>query len=200
MSAALRAERQLSEGANPWWQNRTFLLLVRHIVSTGTSSYLFGEANPISGDPELEQAFWDFDEGVGGLLIGIFPAVTAPQAYRGREKIVAAFIKYLESNLDAGASQIVRDRIRVEREWGMSSETIACSALSFLLAGIVNTTTTTFWVILRLFADPKLLASVREELKSALAASEEKNGHDTLSITIVRNSCPTLSAVFRESL
>lgn len=176
------------------------LSLVRHIVSTGTARYLFGEVNPISGDPELEQAFWDFDEGVGELLIGIFPSITASQAYRGREKIVAAFINYLESNHDVGAAQIVRDRIRVEREWEMSPETIARSALSFLFAGIVNTTTTTFWVVLRLFADPQLLASVREELRAALAASEEKIGHDTLSITIVRDRCPTLSAVFRESL
>lgn len=176
------------------------LSLVRHIVTTGTARYLFGERNPISGDPELERAFWDFDEGLGGLLIGIFPTITASHAYRGREKVVAALIDYLKNNGDVGASKIVRDRIRVEREWEMNPEMIARSALSFLFAGIVNTTTTTFWVVLRLFADRSLLSTVREEIKGALAASAEQHGADTLSITIVRDRCPTLSAVFRESL
>lgn len=176
------------------------LSLVRHIVTTGTARYLFGEINPISESPELERAFWDFDEGLGGLLIGILPSITASQAFYGREKIVAAFIDYLDKKHDTKASQIVRDRIRVERAWEMSSEMIARSALSFLFAGIVNTTTTTFWVVLRLFADPKLLESVRQEITAALVASEVRNGRDTLSIAVVRDSCPTLSAVFRESL
>ncbi|KAJ6787373.1 hypothetical protein PWT90_06301 [Aphanocladium album] len=180
--------------------NTDLLALIRHIVTTGTARYLFGEFNPISENPELERAFWDFDEGLGGLLVGILPSITASQAYRGREKVVAAFIKYLENKNDATASKIVCDRIRVEREWEMSNEMISRSALSFLFAGIVNTTTTTFWVVLRLFADPKLLETVREEIKAALASSEEQHGHDSLSIAIVRDSCPTLSAVFRESL
>ncbi len=176
------------------------LSLVRHIVSTGTARFLFGEFNPISENPELERAFWDFDEGLGGLLIGIVPSLTAPQAYRGREKVVAAFMTYIEGSYDARASQIIRDRIRVERDWEMSTEMIARSALSFLFAGIVNTTTTSFWILLRLFADPELLSSVRGEINAALVASEELNGHGTLSIALVRDKCPTLSALFRESL
>lgn len=192
---------QSSLAAKPPSAGATDLLsLVRHIVTTGTARYLFGSVNPITEDPKLERAFWDFDEGLGGLLIGIFPSITASQAYSGREKVVAAFIDYLDKKHDAGASQIVRDRIRVEREWEMSSEMIARSALSFLFAGIVNTTTTTFWVVLRLFADPTLLESVRQEIKAAMIASREQSGPDSLSIFIVRDKCPTLSAVFRESL
>lgn len=190
--------KNLQESQHPGTTD--LLALVRHIVTTGTARYLFGNVNPISEDPELEKAFWQFDEGLGGLLIGIFPSITASQAYRGREKVVAAFIEYLNEKHDLGASQIVRDRIRIEREWEMSSEMIARSALSFLFAGIVNTTTTTFWIILRLFADPHLLNSVREEIKGALADSEQANGPNTLSTGVVRDKCPTLSAVFRESL
>ncbi|TQV97407.1 cytochrome p450 protein [Cordyceps javanica] len=192
---------QTSLQQRSWHRGSTDLLsLVRHIVTTGTARYLFGDGNPISQRPELESAFWDFDKGLGGLLIGIFPYITACQAYRGRETVVAAFVDYLTSHQDAVASQVVRDRIRVEREWEMSTDMIARSALSFLFAGIVNTTTTTFWVVVRLFADPRLLEIVREEIKQALVASEEHHGPDTLSITFVRDKCPTLSAVFKESL
>ncbi|KAJ3486353.1 hypothetical protein NLG97_g6638 [Lecanicillium saksenae] len=194
---SLQARLQTGSAPGP---TTDLLALVRHIVTAGTARYLFGEVNPISDDPNLERAFWDFDEGLGGLLIGILPSITASQAYRGREKVVAAFVRYLENNNDATASKIVRDRIRVEREWEMNSEMIARSALSFLFAGVVNTTTTTFWVVLRLFADPRLLETVREEIKAALSATEEQHGPDNLSIAIVRDSCSTLSAVFRESL
>ncbi|OAQ99453.1 hypothetical protein LLEC1_03972 [Akanthomyces lecanii] len=82
----------------------------------------------------------------------------------------------------------------------MSPDTIARSSLSFLLAGIVNTTTTTFWVFMRLFTDPQLLVSAREEINAALVAGEARNGRDTLSITLVRDRCAILSAVFREGL
>ena len=176
------------------------LSLVRHIVTTGTARYLFGPKNPIAQDASLEDAFWSFDEGLGGLLIGILPSLTASEAYHGREKVVSALVKYLDDGLDEAASKIVRDRIGIERSYDMSTEMIARSALSFLFAGIVNTTTTTFWVVLRLFADIKLLERVRQEIKEALEASEARDGAESLSITIVRDQCPTLSAIFRESL
>jgi cytochrome P450 len=176
------------------------LSLVRHIVTTGSARYLFGSKNPIGQDASLENAFWSFDEGLGSLLIGIFPFITASEAYHGREKVVSALAKYLDDGLDEDASKIVRDRIRLERNYNMSTEMIARSALSFLFAGIVNTTTTTFWVVLRLFANTKLLGRVRQEIKEALEASEARDGAESLSITIVRDQCPTLSAVFRESL
>lgn len=191
----------LGNNANIPLSGATDLLdLVRHIVTTGTARYLFGSDNPITQDASLERAFWAFDEGLGGLLIGILPSITASEAYRGREQVVSALIKYLDDGLDEYASKIVRDRIRIERSYDMSTEMIARSALSFLFAGIVNTTTTTFWVVLRLFADKQLLERVRQEIKEALEASEARDGAESLSITVVRDQCPTLSAVFRESL
>lgn len=173
---------------------------IRHIVTVGTAHYLFGPMNPISRNPDLENAFWAFDQGLGGLLIGVLPSLTASEAYRGRERVVSALVQYLDAGHDDMASDIVRRRIRVERDYDMSSEMIARSALSFLFAGIVNTTTTTFWVILRLFADMSLLDTVRAEVKHAIQISEEQEGPGHLSITAIKDHCATLTAVFRESL
>ena len=176
------------------------LLWIRRFVTFGTARYLFGPENPLIREPELEEAFWAFDHGLGWLMLGMFPSITAAGAYRGREKMVVALMKYHEEGLYKTASKIVRDRVQVEEQYGFSRETIARSALSFLFAGIVNTTTTTFWLVLRMFADAKLLATVRSEIERALETSKENVRPDTLSIGAVKDGCPTLMAVFRETL
>jgi cytochrome P450 len=106
----------------------------------------------------------------------------------------------LEAGHLESASSIVKGRARVEKEYGMSVDMTARSALSFLFAGVVNTTTTTFWVVLRIFADTRLLAQVRQEIHQAFQLSSQRTGPDSLSIGVVKETCPTLSAVFRESL
>lgn len=174
---------------------------VRHNVAVGTANYLFGQDNPIGGNSELENDFWAFDHGLGGLLVGIAPSITVPQAYHDRERVVKALMQYLHDGHDRSASKLVQDRIRLERSYDMSDEMIARSALSFLFAGIVNTTTTTFWIILRLFADVELLAQVRAEVGNAIASTAQNSeSSDVLSLNTLKDNCPVLTAVFRESL
>ncbi|KAK5987814.1 Cytochrome P450 monooxygenase nodJ-like protein [Cladobotryum mycophilum] len=173
---------------------------IRHLVTIGTANYLFGPHNPIAEEPALEDAFWAFDHGLGRLLIGILPVLTASKAYRGREKMVVGFKKYFEAGHLESASKIIQGRARIEKEYGMSLDMTARSALSFLFAGIVNTTTTTFWVVVRLFADEQLLGRVRQEVIQALEASAEQAGSNSLSIGLIKEKCTTLVAVYRESL
>lgn len=173
---------------------------VRHMVTVGTAKYLFGPYNPIAEDPDLEHAFWAFDHGLAGLLVGILPSIFVPKAYRGRERLAAAFLKYLEDGHLESATSIIRGRARIEKEYGMSLDMSARSALSFLFAGIVNTTTTTFWVVLRIFADQHLLERVRQEIRQALELSSQRAGPGSLSIGTVKETCTTLSAVYKESL
>ncbi|POR38304.1 Bifunctional P450/NADPH-P450 reductase [Tolypocladium paradoxum] len=42
----------------------------------GTANYLFGPQNPMAEQPELEDAFWAFDHGVGGFIVGVLPSLT----------------------------------------------------------------------------------------------------------------------------
>ncbi|KAG8423563.1 hypothetical protein J3458_000450 [Metarhizium acridum] len=108
--------------------------------------------------------------------MGVFPSLTASGAYQGRERMVAAFIKYFEAGHIKDAAEISRDRVRLEKQYGMNKQMIARSALSFIFASIVNTTTTTFWVVLRLFANKTLLSIARREAVEALKASTEREG------------------------
>lgn len=208
---------------------------LRDVVAQSAARMLYGDRNPFVTQPhpeqhDLEKGMWDFDHGLGRLLMGIWPTVTAPKAYHGREKMVAAFREYLvqkhyEPAMDGkskGASQIIHNRLRICSKHGFSVDATARSETSFLFAGIVNTATVAFWSVLRIFADGpegQLLRDVREELarcEAIFPAETMSGGVDTgneqkqqqlllqLSIgKLVKNNfaaCPKLHAVCREVL
>lgn len=175
---------------------------VRHIVTVATARYLYGPANPLAGDPALEQSFWDFDHGLGMLLLGVAPSITAPRAYAGRERLVAALADYLEAGTYRTGSRIIQERVAVALRHGWTLRAVARSELSFLFAGIVNATTSAFWIVLQLFADPDLLARVRREIEAVLVVGgpEARDGAAVLGVEDLRTRCPMLVAVYRECL
>lgn len=176
------------------------LVWIRHFVAQGTGRLLYGEKNPLASSEELEEAFWDFDHGLGGLLAGVFPRLTARKAYRGREKLVAAFEDWIRAGRQEGddVPDIIRERLRIAKQHGFSAEAAARSEVSFLFAGIVNTATTTFWTVLQVFARRELLAEVRDEVGRCVDDGVE--GEVRLSLERLKTACPVLLAAVRECL
>ncbi|KAF3054818.1 25-hydroxycholesterol 7-alpha-hydroxylase [Daldinia childiae] len=192
--AAFASSPTLNHGATD------LLSWVRHLVTLSTARYLYGPENPIALEPALEGSFWDFDHGLGSLLMNIVPSVTARRAYTGREKLSAALLAYLEAGRHkSSGSKIVQKRVDIALEHGWAMPAIAREELSFLFAGIVNATTSTFWILLHLYADPTLLATVRQELESVLSARTDKPSYN-LCVADLRDKCPVLVAVYRECL
>ncbi|KAI0021806.1 cytochrome P450 [Xylariomycetidae sp. FL0641] len=176
------------------------LLLVRHLVTLSTAKYLYGPQNPIALDPELEDAFWDFDHGLGSLLMNIAPSITASKAYRGREKLVKALEEYLQTGKHKTGSKIIQKRVEIALQHGWTLEAAARSELSFLFAGIVNATTSTFWILLQIYADSDLLTMVRGEVSLVLRNDNYGTQRSRISITDLKDRCPMLVAVYRECL
>ncbi|KAI1429894.1 cytochrome P450 [Xylaria sp. FL1777] len=180
------------------------LAWVRHVVTVSTAKYFYGPQNPIALDPKLEECFWDFDHGLGKLLMNMLPSVTAGKAYRGRELLVKALEKYLENGHHKLGSKIVQKRVEIALQHGWTLRATARSELSFLFAGIVNATTSTFWILLQIFAEPQLLSTVREEIAQALSPNESNEGPHVgnyrLNITNLKEHCPMLIAIYRECL
>ncbi|KAK4158360.1 cholesterol 7-alpha-monooxygenase [Chaetomidium leptoderma] len=183
---------------------------IRHFVAVATANFLYGDENPLALHPELESSFWDFDHGLGSLLMGVLPSLTAPKAYRGREALAAAFEEYLSKgrhlpgNGRKGASVIVQKRVTIALQHGWTLQAAARSELSFLFAGIVNTATTTFWMVLHLFASPtsstpNLLSTIRSELSTSFTP-DPHTGTLTLSLDSLKASSPTLQSLLRECL
>lgn len=217
----LRAVKELTKRLNAYAdslrgrsQAEDLLGWVRHLVTHGTAQVLYGSRNPVAVHParRLEEAFWNFDHGLGSLLMGLWPRVTAGKAYDGREALVAAFCEYIESRHyesteqgeteDTGADALVLERIRIARSHGFSIDGIARSELSFLFAGIVNTATTTFWMLTRIFTDHELLHTVREELAGVTELLDDSNDEEVrhLSLKQLSKGCPMLNAIYKEVL
>jgi len=213
LSAATELARQLDDYAaglaSPAVVVDDLLVWVRHFVAQGTARFLYGERNPLAQDPSLEACFWDFDHGLGGLLMGIAPSITARRAHSGRERLSAALADYLsrgEHAAEFGASRIVRERIAITEKHGWTTEAAGRCELSFLFAGIVNTATTTFWTVLHVFSRADLLAAVRSEIAANAIVppgedgGEKKEERTTVRLDALKTSCPTLLAVMRECL
>lgn len=218
----LRAMDELAKGLNAYadslqGQSQAVGLLewVRHLVAHGTARVLYGSHNPIALHPtrRLEEAFWCFDHGLGRLLAGLWPRVTARKAYAGREALVAAFCEYIEAKHyettegddkgSTGADMIVLERIRIARAHGFSIDGIARSELSFLFAGIVNTATTTFWMLTHIFADHELLHMVREEVAAVTKPFDDSDDNKKtrqLSLKQLSKAYPMLNAIYKEVL
>ncbi|KAK4665845.1 hypothetical protein QC763_409110 [Podospora pseudopauciseta] len=170
MSALLsRMEHELKSLLNayvpppPSQREIDLLAWTRNLVALATARSLYGASNPLEG---LEGSFWEFDHGLGGLLVGICPQVTARKAYRGREKLVQSFAAWLRNgkHKEADVAPIIANRVAMAAKHGWELQEVARSEVSFLFAGIVNTATTSFWGVLQTFNDPKLLGGLRAEL------------------------------------
>ncbi|KAI5866363.1 cytochrome P450 [Durotheca rogersii] len=220
---SLRAARDLRDEIGTWRATALdpphrpaaaradLLAWVRGLVTRSTARSLYGARNPVAADASLADAFWDFDGGLGGLLAGVWPAATARRAHAGRERLVAALETYLargehltgdEAEDGPGCSAIVRRRVAIALAHGWALGAVAREELSFLFAGIVNATTTAFWVLAHAYADAALLAAARREVEAALEPAEEEGGGSRrrLSIAALRDRCPALAATYRECL
>ena len=172
-----------------------------HFVTIATARFLYGSENPIDANPHLEQAFWDFDRGLFGLLVNILPFLTTRKAWKGREALASAFTTYLESNNhQRGSNKIIRRRCEIAKNHGWSIEMIARSELSFLFAGISNTSITSFWMILHIVSRPDLMKQALEELKKSLEPCGPDAKARQISIAKIKNHCPLFVSIYRETL
>jgi cytochrome P450 len=182
-------------------KNEDLIEWMSHFVTVATARFLYGPKNPIDTNPDLEQAFWDFDHGLIGLLVNIFPSLTARKAWRGREAISDAFTTYLKSDGHLeGSNKIIQRRCEIAKAHGWRTEMIARLELSFLFAGIANTAVTSFWMLLHIISRPALLQEVRVELEQSFMPFEPgtKIGH--ISISKIKKYCPLLMSIYRETL
>jgi hypothetical protein len=88
------------------------LVWVRHFVAIATANFLYSPEKPLSADPSLEASFWDFDHGLGPLMMGILPSVTARRPHLGRETLTRALVSpkiWLRSRRLSG---LIEDRYR----------------------------------------------------------------------------------------
>ncbi|KAF2970322.1 hypothetical protein GQX73_g3177 [Xylaria multiplex] len=173
---------------------------LRDAITTATTRSVYGPMNPYD-DPEIVEAFWEFESGLMSILIGFLPALTARKPVAARAKVAKAFEKYYKAGGLKQASALARKRYQAEIDNNVPLEDIARYEVGGSIAVLVNTAPAAFWTLLLLHSHPGLLEEIRKEVDACIKTTTE-NGSTvrTLDITSLKESCPLLLSSYQEVL
>ncbi|KAL1614588.1 hypothetical protein SLS54_009653 [Diplodia seriata] len=183
------------------------------VLPLSTAHGVFGPGNPFARDPSLLDDFWEFEGGLKGLTMGVFPSVTAAGPWKARRRLVQAFTDYhhhLTAEDSGSACELVRQLADVARRHDRDAEYRARYFFAVFAAFVINTVPVTFWTIGHVVADRALFARIRAELDAAMGAPPpprlglEKDQQNRIigpqDIARIREQCPLLVSTFRETL
>lgn len=136
------------------------------------------------------------------VLANFFPRLTAPKAYNGRELTVEALKEYFSNQGHEQASHLEKALRAATLKYGLSLEDTARFELSNVIAILVNTIPTCFWMVFHIYSNQDLLVDLRTELDAALLVENEDGDAPkrTLDINTLKDSCPLLNSVWQETL
>ncbi|KAL8813489.1 MAG: hypothetical protein Q9200_000223 [Gallowayella weberi] len=135
------------------------------------------------------------------LIVDILPWLLAPVGNQARSDIAAAFADYFR-HYDperAQSSSMIEARHRSNTQYGLTPWNQGCLEVGTLLGILANTIPSSFYTLVRLYADPVLLEDVRAELEAVTirVTSEQTR---VIDIMAVRESCHLLNATWQEVL
>lgn len=141
-----------------------------------------------------------FEAGLGLLMLGIAPSITARKCYYARQRLQAALGKYYGASKDhhEKAAQIVKNRATVLRNHGIPSVEVGSFEIALLHVATSNTIPTLFWFMVHIFTRPELVTQLRDEVLPV--AQHGANGEVTIDIGSLDEKCPLLVSCYREAI
>ncbi|KAF6835514.1 hypothetical protein CMUS01_05738 [Colletotrichum musicola] len=193
------AEVLAKTGDEPFETSNAFLW-IRDLITMATADALYGHENPLKKDPSLLDELWAFDNDLARLMVNIVPSVTARRCYQARARLQAALRVYYTAkhDLNEDASQIVKNRAAVLRNYGLTGTDLGNFEIALLHVATANTIPTLFWFMAYVFTNRDLVARLRDEVK-AVATHGEKD-EVTLDISAIDEKCPLLVSCYREAI
>jgi hypothetical protein len=193
---------------------------LRRLFTKANTTACFGPLNPFDKYPELEDTFWyvpsrttyiparltpcrDWEENVKILLLGL-PKILAPRSYttahKTRQKLVDAFLEYLDEGGCDGSASFIKDLYELGARRGLSNENSARALIGSVLAIISNTIPTSFWLLAYVYSRPTLLTAVREEIARTMYRkdSDEVNKVLSLDAAQARDRCPLFVSSYND--
>ena len=171
-----------------------FRLVTREITRAGMATY-YGPENPMAIQTDLIDEFWNWETGIVAYMVGIMPQWTARRAYNGINRCAKGFEEYFNRGRHAQASELVRRRQKLHDDAGISYSQQSRLEVGLSLGINVNASITLFWVLNNVFSRPSLLAELRHEIQSNAILLP-----NTISFAALRDSCPLLNSVYRETM
>jgi hypothetical protein len=171
-----------------------YKFLTREITAASMHTF-YGPENPFALHPELIEEFWNWEAGIVGYLLGVFPKFTARAAWNGMNRCSAGFAEYLENGRQKQAYGLLRKRQAAHDNVGIPYSEQGRLEVAMSMAFNVNAGISIFWLMNDICSRPELLAEIREEIRANAYTAP-----GTISSTALRESCPLLNSVYKESM
>ncbi|KAF2483207.1 cytochrome P450 [Neohortaea acidophila] len=177
----------------------------RHVLSLCNAYAIYGPENAFAVQPELEEDFWTFEDGMLGLVVDIVPSITARTAHFARKRVLDGLIEYVRHERYKKACPLIQERVQTNLAFGMSKEMAGHAELILMFGIMGNAVPSNFWLLSHLFSRPDLLERIRSELELALDLSSPADGRKEMTVSIAAKrinikSCPLLYSCYREAL
>ena len=177
---------------------------LRHIFSVCNAHAIYGPKNIFAIHPELEQAFWDFEDGMLGLVIDIFPQITARKAFYARKRVLEGLVEYVKTERYKSASPLIQERVQTNLAFDLGEVMSGHGELILMFGILGNAVPSNFWLAANIFSRPQLLERVRDEVLRAVTIAESPGSSEkrkcNISAKAIARSCPLLYGCYRETL
>lgn len=137
------------------------------------------------------------------LIINVYPSITAPAGYKGRERLQTKLVKYYTArhDLEPDVAMMTKARAATYRDNGLSDTDIGHLELALLHVATTNAVPTLFWNFTFITSDAALLAKIRAELLTIISISGAKEKREAvIDITKFEANCPLLVSSYRETI
>lgn len=132
------------------------------------------------------------------FALGLFPRLLARKAFKARQRLTDAFIKYMRAGQHEQGSALIQARYRHSSSFGVRLEDIAGAEVGGAFGVLGSTAPACFWVVYHLFSDPVVLQECRAEV-SALVQHDQQ-GISSIDVTSIKSKCPILLSMLQEVL
>ncbi|KAF7585901.1 hypothetical protein BBP40_009883 [Aspergillus hancockii] len=169
-----------------------------HVVTVASTDAIYGPLNPYNSESN-RRAFWAIESNLSLLMMGVAPWLVARKAWKGREQLTQAFMRYYRADGHLDSSQLTQARWRVQNEGGAALEDIARLEALAALGILSNTVPTCFWFLFDILSRSDLLNTIRHEIRTGVVSVDSAGVH-TLDLADIREKCPTLTSTLQETL
>ncbi|KAH8172416.1 cytochrome p450 domain-containing protein [Sarocladium implicatum] len=178
-------------------------LWIRDELTVATCEALYGSHNPFKPGNRLLDDTWTLEANVPYFLMGLWPSIFAPAAYRARIRLQAALRGFYSKRHDSDdlAAPIVHECAQVIRQHGVSEGDVGYFGLPILFVATANSIPVAFWFFSEVFSRPELVRDLRDECNGAIswgAGDERKTA--TVNLDVLADKCPLLFSCYRETI
>ena len=135
-------------------------------------------------------------------MINILPSVLVPKGHRARTILASAFQAYFETYdlQETLSSAMIKARYIANMKHGVSFQEQGRLEVGALLGILANTIPSAFYMICRIYSNPKRLNDVRRELEATCLTKDSGTKSWKLNILAMRERAHLLHATFQELL